>query len=94
MQNYSASTLAQYLGKPESRVEAILNVLATTEEGILDEGDTVGLSVYQAEAAARQAKRVLKETDDPKLAKGIGKRCEVRPTGGQIAGSRSRTGSI
>ena len=71
---YSAATLAQFLGWNESKVEAILNVLTLTEDGLLDEEDTVGLSIYQAEAAAKQARRINDAIDDKALAKSVGKK--------------------
>jgi hypothetical protein len=92
---YTPNTLAKFLGWNESKIEAILNVLAITEEGLLDERDTVGLTIYQAEAAAKQARRISAATENPKLGKAIGKRLAAgmhTATGRRpgVGGSKSR----
>lgn len=81
---YSAATLAKFTKKPEGRIEAILNTLAAIEKGLVEQEAFEGLSTYQAEAVASQARRVEKETGDTGLAKAIGSRLG--------SGMRSATG--
>jgi hypothetical protein len=82
--SYSAATLTQFLGWEESKVEAVLNALSVIEKGLITEKEFEGLTTYQAEAVARQVRRVEKDTDDTKLAQTIGKRL--------ASGIRSATG--
>jgi ParB-like chromosome segregation protein Spo0J len=72
--SYSAETLSKFLGWNESKIENLLNVLATTEEGLIEEADTVALTARQAATVAREVKRINRETEDPTLAKAVGKR--------------------
>jgi hypothetical protein len=81
---YSAATLAKFLGWKESKVEATLNALAVIEKGLADDDQFAGLTAYQAEAVAKQVRRVEKETGKPALAKKIGKTL--------ASGMRSATG--
>jgi hypothetical protein len=71
-------------------------VLATTETGLLDEADTVGLTTYQAEAVAKQAKRIARETEDQTLAKTIGsgslRACARPPAIGPACWPSAKTG--
>jgi ParB-like chromosome segregation protein Spo0J len=96
--SYSSESLAKFLGWGVSKVEDLLNVLATTEEGLIEESDTVALTHKQAAVVAREVKRINRETEDPKLAKAIGKRLAAgmhtatgRPSGqpgGDLRGAR------
>jgi ParB/Sulfiredoxin domain len=77
--SYSAATLSKFLGGEkagwsESKIEAILNTLATVEQELVAQDDLEGLTTHQADMVARQAKRVAKETGDEKLAKTISRR--------------------
>jgi hypothetical protein len=53
---YTPETLAKFLGWNKSKVKRYWTVLAASEEGVIEEAETVGLTTYQAEAAARQGK--------------------------------------
>jgi hypothetical protein len=77
--HYTADSLSKFLGGSkacwsDSKIEAILNTLASVERELVEQEDLVGLSVHQADQVARQAKRVAKETGNEQLAKAIGKR--------------------
>jgi hypothetical protein len=69
---YSAASLTEFLGWKESKVEATLNALSVVEKGLVKEKDFDGLTAYQAEAVARQVRRVEKETGKAGLAKKVG----------------------
>ena len=81
---YTAATLAKFLGWNESQVEAHLNALGVIEKGLADESDFEGLTAYQAEAVARQGRRVEKVTGKSSVAKAVVKKL--------ASGMRSSTG--
>ena len=90
---YSAATLAKFLGWNESKIEAVLNALSAVEKGLISEAEFEGLTTYQAEAVARQVRRVEKETDNTTLARTIGKRLAtgMRSSTGKRPGSGGNT---
>jgi hypothetical protein len=77
--SYTAGSISKFLGGekagwPDRKIETILATLAIVEKGLIEEGDLEGLSTGQAGEVAKQTRRVEKETQDPNLAKAIGKR--------------------
>jgi hypothetical protein len=69
---YTIETLSKFLNWNESKIKAILNILEIGEAGLIDADETAGLTSYQAEQAAVQARRIHRETQNPDLARRVG----------------------
>lgn len=68
--NYTAATLAEFLGWKEYKVAAALANIGAIESGVVAEEDLQHLSSKQAEVLVTQAKRAAKETS-PAVARKI-----------------------
>lgn len=69
---YTAATIAEFLGWQPYKVEAALGVIDSQEAGTIDDDTVRGLSTRQAEAVVTQVRRVAK-SHGTKTAKAVGK---------------------
>jgi ParB/Sulfiredoxin domain len=68
---YSIDTLTAFLGWKGYKVQAAINALSLVEQNVAKPEVFEGLSSRQAKAVADETTRVLKETNDPKIAASV-----------------------
>jgi ParB-like nuclease domain len=75
--SYTAETLAVFLGWKEYKVGTTLAALALIEDNLATERQFTGLSTRQAAAITQETRRVARETENPALARAVGRRLAV-----------------
>jgi hypothetical protein len=70
---YSVASLVNFLGWSESKIESVMQALATIEKGLVEENQFAGLTTYQAGVIAIQVQRVEREVKNPIWARTFGK---------------------
>lgn len=68
---YTMDTLAEFLGWKSYKVQAAINALSLVEQNIAKPEVFEGLSSRQAKAVADETTRIMRETNDPKIAASV-----------------------
>lgn len=71
---YTLDSLIEFLGWKPYKVRSAMSALALIHEKLIDEKTIADLSSKQADTVAMEVRRVVKETQQPKLAAAVGRK--------------------